>query len=791
MPKIALDPMAPEALPLPARGQVDYWDGGTSGLGLRVSQGGTKSWVAMIERDGRKRRVTFGTYPALTLEGARRMLGALNARPGMLADQLARPRRPRGRPPKRALIPPAPPAPAGALEPSPLGLDFAATLERLPCAILVLERDRIRRANGVAIALLGAIDADQLEGRALESVIHPADRARFAVQLSGKDLERRAKPRSLRLRLLRLDGSAFSAEVAGVAIAGPDGADRLISLLDRSEDETAIDSLRHAAERAEATNEAKSGFLATLSHELRTPLAAMIGILRLLEESELDPTQRHHVAVAIHAADGLLEVLHDASDLARIEAGKLELRRAPFDLHAAAEAAVALFAAGAEDKRVALKLDIASDVPRLVEGDSGRLRQVLVNLVSNALKFTDAGSIDVEVSALGIEEGRRLVRFEVRDTGIGIPADKRARLFTTHGRLDRPASKPRPGAGLGLSISQALVGLMGGTIGFESEYGKGSRFHFTVAFAPAEGRAESPPAPLAPIPVAPIAPLPALLGPMPASGLGPVEAAGPRKPRILLCDDDATLREVLIAMLRDRPVEVEPAARGDEAVERVRDGDFDLALMDVTMPGLDGIEATRLIRALPGKAGRIPILALTGLVGDEDRRRGLEAGMNDYLEKPVTRQALDAALGRYLSIEAPKSREDAMSQGQPEGPHEPAPSGDGLRPALDRATLEQLVHDIGAETLRTLILGMIDETDARIGRMAEKYAASDWPELTREAHSLKGASRSYGAPDLAELAQAIERAAGERRSADLVKLMAALPGLTRATLAAYKALLGV
>jgi PAS domain S-box-containing protein len=788
MPKITLDPAAPDRLLPPTRGQVDYWDGERSGLGLRVSQGGTKSWVAMVQTDGRKRRVTFGVYPELSLDGARRLLGRLKERAAPLpVAALERPRRPRGRPPKRLLVPPASPRPIDVAAAHTFALEPQSIVERLPCAILMLARDRILRVNRAAIVLLGATASDQLAGRGIEAAIHPADRARFSVQFLSRDLEQRAKPRLLRLRLVRVDGTEFAAEIAGAALADPSGADRILVLADRSEDAAAIDSLRGAVEHSEAVSEAKSSFLATMSHELRTPIAAMLGTLRLLQETGLDPGQRRHAAIATQAAEALLEVLHGASDLARIEAGKLELRHAPFDLPALVGAAVDLFAAGAEEKRVALRLEIAPDVPRLVAGDPGRLRQILVNLVSNALKFTDAGSVDVGVTALGNDGERRLVRFEVRDTGIGIPPDKRARLFTAHGRLDRPASKPRPGSGLGLSISQALVGLMGGTIGFESDYGKGSRFYFTIALAPtqAEGETQAPAA--ADIP----APMPAAPPAAPAEP-PPIADVRARVPRILLCEDDEMLRAIMLAMLRDRPVAVETATRGDLAVTRVRDGDFDLVLMDVNMPGIDGLEATRLIRALPGKAGRTPILALTAGVSDEDRRRSLDAGMNDYLAKPVSRQALDAAIAHYLPAAAPNNPEDAMSEGSPESPPKTPPDpASALGAELDRATLEQLVRDIGAETLRTLILGMIEETDARIERMAQKYAAADWPELTREAHSLKGAARSYGAPRLAEVAFAIERAAAERRAGELAQPMAELPIATRATLAAFRALLGI
>lgn len=557
---------------------------------------------------------------------------------------------------------------------------------------------------------------------------------------------------SCRVTLLnyRKDGTPFWNEVQISPVT--DDAGTLVNFIGVQRDVTESIRTQQELQRlkaaAEAANRAKTHFLASTSHEIRTALNGVVGPIELLLDTPLGPEQLDLVRIARRSCDGLLSVIQDVLDLSRIEAGKLELERVEIDPAACVMDTCRILAATARRKGLTLRVDLPPDLPTVL-GDPGRLRQVLLNLGNNAIKFTERGGITVRISAE--QRGPRVVlSVSVADTGVGMTPDQSERVFQPFVQAAASVSREHGGSGLGLAICRQLVEAMGGAIGIESARGVGTTVTFTLPFdRPTTGAVPSAPGPATP--------------------LGAVRA--------LVVDDNETNRVIARELLKKLGIEADVAADGLSAVDAWVQQNYGVILMDCHMPGMDGYQATREIRAIERARGgaRTLVIALTGQAFAFDRERCIEAGMDGFLSKPVTKDALATQLRQHLPAPAP--RPDAET---------PESGVESEEPVVDDHRLSDLCSGDPAFE-HAILRQFLSDATQQVASAEDAAQRRDSGELLLALHSIKGTAANVGATALSKTAaraEAVVAAAGCSEAAERV-------GRVRASLETLRELLAL
>lgn len=529
----------------------------------------------------------------------------------------------------------------------------------------------------------------------------------------------------------------------------------LLSIQDVTDVTYQIQQYRNLRDAALEAVRIKSQFLANMSHEIRTPMNGVLGMAELMLKTDLNAQQHEFGRVIFNSANHLLTIINDILDFSKLEAGEMHLQTLDFDLKDCLQTVIDVLSSQAEVKGLQLTALIDPQVPRKLQGDPVRLRQILLNLIGNAIKFTDVGEVVVQVNSLGSvtpkgENLLPLVRllFSVRDTGIGISQAGQKKLFQSFTQVDASTTREYGGTGLGLAICKQLVEMMGGEIGVESEIGKGSTFWFTAEFnqVAIDHSPEYQPSRVGRLSVE------AIVETRPGVSLQPL--------KILVAEDNLVNQQVIVNQLQILGHEADCAANGEEALAMLAQHGYDLVLMDCQMPVLDGYTTTQQLRRQEGKDSHTVVIALTANAMPADREQCLAAGMDDYISKPVSLNALQALLQRWITLkqeaEAPKAGEVAEAGGELiTNSREPVTSSSDSETPVDLRRLNEIMRGNRARQRRLLEI-FIQNAQTEIEEIRNAIATSDCLKLGQKGHRLKGSSANVGVNYIATLAAELE-----------------------------------
>ncbi len=604
-----------------------------------------------------------------------------------------------------------------------------AVTAALDAIIIINETGEVLSFNPAAERIFG-FTAEDVVGKPMSNFIvperyrdaHTAGMKRYVETGEGPVINNR-----IEIQGLKADGEEMEIELAIKDIEGPSGKLFIGYARDISERKRYELEIVEAKDRAEVANQAKASFLAMMSHEIRTPLNGVLGIIGLLQDSGLDEEQQRLLKTARNSGRSLMGIINDILDFSKLEAGRMDIEKSSFFVDSLVDSVSSLIRSGAQEKGLEIACHVSDSVPKVLFGDPDRLRQVLLNLAWNAVKFTDTGSVTIDVSMSVKDNSPGSVRFSVSDTGIGIAEDKQDELFAEFSTIDASYSRKFGGTGLGLAICKALVEAMDGQIGLHSRLGEGARFWFEVPLP--EGDEATA---------------------LDADGDENREPSiGITGVRVLLAEDNVTNQLVAVSNLERLGCNVDVVADGVEAVEAAKARPYDIILMDVSMPEMDGISATREIRRRMGHNTETPIVALTAYALEEDRQRVLNAGMNDLVPKPVTRAELARAIARFA--------------GKPEDTA-PAPAVDHRQ--FDEEVMRSAMNGMDAATKSLLFAEFRKDVLRQLGDLQDGLTDANADKMERASHGLKGVAGTFGALDLQREAGALNAAC--RDGADAV-----------------------
>ncbi|TAN48224.1 MAG: PAS domain S-box protein, partial [Methylococcaceae bacterium] len=594
---------------------------------------------------------------------------------------------------------------------------FRSAFDASAIGMVLVDLDgRFIQANGAMCRIVGYAQEELLQ-KTFQEITHPedleADLAHYRQLLAGQD-----SGYQMEKRYIHKDGHSVWIWLTVSRVCTPEGTPLyfVAQIQDISERKKIEAELIEAKEAAETANQAKSAFLANMSHEIRTPMNAIIGLTQLALNQTPAPEMRDYLEKISSSSESLLGIINDILDLSKSEAGHMSIEHVAFSLSGVLRNLDNLFAIRAEEKHIGFLIEVADDVPRRLVGDGLRLQQILANLLSNAIKFTAQGKVTLTVALTGQQDGRAKLHFCVTDTGIGLSESEMSQLFQPFSQADSTITRRFGGTGLGLAISKNLLALMGSEFALASTPGQGASFSFELLFDVAARSEDAQAEEGAP-------------GALSLELAG--NAQGLRGARILVAEDNAINQQVARAYLELSGFVVEIVDNGRAALARLENGSFDAVLMDVHMPVMGGVEATRLIRG-QARHARLPIIALTAGVTPEERENCLAAGMDDFIAKPIVPKTLLAALARWL---------------KPVQTQQPAATATAMPADPPGFELAELLQTLGGDypTVRQVLRVFRDSLAPAMADITTQFGAGDAAAARTLVHSLKGAAGTAGA----------------------------------------------